>query len=54
MYNTARGWERMCSDKDCQIFRGMIMACDACNKQMKLSQASDALMAKAPQSPTQT
>lgn len=54
MHNTARGWEQMCSDKDCQIFRGMIMACDACSKQMKLSLTSDAPIAKGPQGPTQT
>jgi len=44
----------MCSDKDCQIFRGMITACDACSKQMRLSVTSNVSMDKAPQGPTQT
>jgi len=29
---SSRGWETMCSDRDCRIFRGMIIACDGCEK----------------------
>jgi len=26
------GWEQMCTEKDCNIFRGMIIACDSCER----------------------
>ncbi len=34
----------MCTEKDCMIFRGMIVACDACERNIKMS--SQPTMAK--------
>jgi hypothetical protein len=41
----------MCSEKDCQIFRGMITACDLCNKMPSASSPRLLPSMDAPQGP---
>lgn len=36
----------MCTEKDCNIFRGMIMACDECERNAELPASMNAGMAK--------
>ena len=38
----------MCTDRDCSIFRGMIIACDACERNIKMTNQGPSFAENAP------